>query len=349
MGRDPLLDNAKFAAIVLVVVGHAWTQLRDVSWVEPAYTFVYLFHVPVFVLLAGHLSRRFRWTRRALYELAVALLIPYVLFETFYESLAAWAEGHAVHHNAVAPSWVMWFVVALFMWRISVPIWRRLGARLAIPLAIAVSLWGGMSSNDDYAWSKTLSLLPFFVIGMFVRREQLDVVRTVSAKVAALAVGTVTALACLLWASGFQIGLIRWKYSYAELGYDPLAGSSLRLVAIGAALVLAAAFFALVPGQRSWYSAWGANTMYSYLLHGVGIQVAIASGLFASAWVVSGGGAVVVTVAAAGIAVSLMAPQVRSLFRAVVEPGPVPRSRPEVPATPRDVVHLEAVRPIAVR
>ena len=338
--RDPLLDNAKYVAMVLVVVGHAWTDLRVVPAIDAAYAFVYLFHIPVFVILAGFLSRNFTLSLRSLTKLGAALLIPYVLFETLYESLAAWVAGHPAHHNAIAPSWVMWFLMALFMWRLSVPLWRWLGAPMAISIAIVVSLWGGLSTNDDYAWSKTVSLLPFFVIGMYLRREQLDRLRTVPARLGALAIVAMTALACLLMASSFDIGLARWKYSYAELGFGTFDGSVVRLVMMGVALVLSAAFFALIPGERSWFTGLGANTMYSYLLHGATIQAAVAAGLFATAWATTLPGAVFITTAAAAVGTLLMAPAVKMCARPVVEPGPSTGPRPELVATADDLETL---------
>ncbi|HEY6737520.1 MAG TPA: hypothetical protein VI076_01610, partial [Actinopolymorphaceae bacterium] len=45
--RDPFFDNAKFLAIVLVVVGHAIEPLRDIAAVHAVYLFLYMFHMPV--------------------------------------------------------------------------------------------------------------------------------------------------------------------------------------------------------------------------------------------------------------------------------------------------------------
>lgn len=45
--RDAFFDNAKYLAIVLVAVGHAWEPLRDSSRaVSALYVVVYTFHMP---------------------------------------------------------------------------------------------------------------------------------------------------------------------------------------------------------------------------------------------------------------------------------------------------------------
>ncbi|MBQ1000441.1 hypothetical protein [Streptomyces sp. RK62] len=58
--RDPFLDNTKYLAVLLVAAGHAWEPLREGSRAVTAlYTLVYAFHMPVFALISGHLSRHF--------------------------------------------------------------------------------------------------------------------------------------------------------------------------------------------------------------------------------------------------------------------------------------------------
>ena len=78
--------------------------------------------------------------------------IPYVLFETFYESLAAWVErqpgapqrGSSVVGDVVPRRAVHVAASACPCGGRCRPGWRS-------PLAIGVSLWGGLSTNDDYA------------------------------------------------------------------------------------------------------------------------------------------------------------------------------------------------------
>lgn len=318
--RDPVLDNAKFAAILLVVVGHAWTDLRDVWPVEAAYMFVYAFHVPVFVLLAGYVSKSSLTPYKAL-KTGAALLGSYLVFEYLYESLQGWAGDYDVNHNPMAPSWVMWFLAALLMWRLSAPLWRRLPAWLGIGSAVAISLLGGLSSEDDYAVAKTLSLLPFFVIGLHLHQAHLDAVRSPRVRRWALALMASVAVVCLVVASRFDIGWLRWRYSYAELGVSTPVGMLLRLAVIVAALALAAAFVTLVSSRRTWRTEWGTRTMYAYLLHGVFIQLAVVVGVFGWGWVNTLPGAVLVTAAAVGVAVLLLAPPVGVVFGPLIEPA----------------------------
>ena len=56
--RVPYWDNARWIAIVLVVVGHAILKLIGES--DPAYElylFIYAFHVPLFVAVSGYFAK----------------------------------------------------------------------------------------------------------------------------------------------------------------------------------------------------------------------------------------------------------------------------------------------------
>ncbi|HZE34711.1 MAG TPA: acyltransferase family protein, partial [Actinoallomurus sp.] len=86
--RDPYFDNAKFLAVVLVVIGHAWEPLRGANVggraLEAAQTFVYAFHLPVFIVMCGYFSRGFTAGRDRTRKLVGAIIVPYVIFSAAY-------------------------------------------------------------------------------------------------------------------------------------------------------------------------------------------------------------------------------------------------------------------------
>src|SRR4028119_301068 len=79
--RDPWLDNAKMVLVTLVVVGHSWTLLPTTTAGSVLYDFLYLWHVPAFVMVTGYLSRSFTWSRRHLSRLLTTVVVPYLIFE----------------------------------------------------------------------------------------------------------------------------------------------------------------------------------------------------------------------------------------------------------------------------
>lgn len=320
-GRDAYLDNAKLALVVLVVVGHTWTELRDVFAIDVAYFFVYLFHMPAFVLIAGYLSRNVRLTWRTLRGLVLGLCLPYVVFEFCYETFRAQAEHEAVQHNLLAPTWIMWFLVALLLWRLSAPAWRRLPGWFAIPLAVAVSLVGGLCSTDTLAVAKTLGLVPFFVIGLWLSPRHFAALRTPMARVAAVPVLAAAVAGSAAAAAHSEVGWVRWQYNYGELGTAPVPGMAVRLGLLAAACAVVAAVLSLVPAARTRLTGLGAHTLYAYLLHGAGVLAVVTVGGFAVGWLRTPWGLGVVSVAAVAAALALMTRPARWVSATVVEPG----------------------------
>src|SRR5919112_522257 len=92
--RDPWFDNAKMALVTLVVVGHSWTLLPHNVVNDQAYDFLYFWHVP-----------------------ALALFRVYV-------------GGEQLEDLFRDPHWPMWYLSALFFWRLMPPVLRP--------------LWGGL-------------------------------------------------------------------------------------------------------------------------------------------------------------------------------------------------------------
>jgi fucose 4-O-acetylase-like acetyltransferase len=319
--RDPYLDNAKFLAVVLVVVGHAWNNLSALHGVEAGYLLLYLFHMPVFVLVTGYLSRgSTSLTPHRLQTLVSTVLVPYLVFQAGYGVLASLAGIEPAQPGLVVPSWLMWFLAALGCWRLTAGVWQHMRAPVAV--AVAVSLVGGATSAGAFALTQVLGLLPFFVLGLGLRPHHLRRLRSRRVRLAAVAVLAAAGVACyaVTPVSDAEMEWVYWRASYAELGVSWLEGGMLRLGLLAAALVLSAAFLALVPERRTRFTRFGAHTLYAYLLHGLVVLLGLATGVFDLATGSGAVGALLVTVGAVAVAWALMTEPVRRVFRPVVQP-----------------------------
>jgi fucose 4-O-acetylase-like acetyltransferase len=319
--REPLLDNAKVLAVVLVVVGHTWNNLRDLVPVEGGYLLLYLFHMPLFVLVTGYLSRgSTTLTPSRAQRIVGGLVVPYLVFQSGYGVLAALAGIEPAEPGLVTPSWLMWFLAAVACWRMTAPVWSHLRAPVAI--AVAVSLVGGATTEGALALTQVLGLLPFFVLGLCLRPHHLEWLRTPRVRAVAVCVLAVAALVCVVRAplSDQEMEWVYWRSSYAQLGVGLVEGGLVRLGLLLAGLVLAAAFLAVTPRRRLWFTPMGAHTMYAYLLHGLVVLVALGLGLFDVATADPLLGVPVTTVAAVLTAWLLMSRPVRHVMRPVVQP-----------------------------
>jgi fucose 4-O-acetylase-like acetyltransferase len=265
-GRDPWFDNAKLLLVTLVVVGHSWTLLPDTWFHGATYDFLYLWHVPAFVMVTGYLSRRFTWSRRDLGRLVTTVAVPYVVVEGLLALFRSTVGGEHLERVWINPHWPMWYLSVLFLWRLATPALRRV--RHALPLSVAVSLAGGWVGIEALDVDRALGLLPFFTLGLLAEQRHLDALRSHRARLlgaAALGVGLVAAY-CL--GGGLGNEWLYYRTAYAEIGVGWLTGPFVRLAFLAAGTVLALSFLALVPTRRTWFTGLGAASLVVYLAHG---------------------------------------------------------------------------------
>lgn len=328
--RVPFWDNARYACIVLVVLGHAIQRLTYDSDIAMAlYLAIYAFHMPAFAIIAGYFSKSAPPTRKQMARVITDILVPYVIFELLW-TLTKWlVEGQEVQPNLTKPSWTLWFLLALGIFRLVLPYLALL--RWPLLWSVLISVGAGYLSNVDstFSLSRTLGFLPFFVLGWWLREHDIvDRFRLIDFRpwwLRAIAV-VVLAVDCFvawnwveLWES---INLDKWFFyedTYVDLGGEEWWSGGVRLILIAIGLLLTAAFFVLIPRRMQWWTRFGQYTMYVYLLHSFVLYPFRESGILRDAeptwlWLPS---VIVVSVA---IALVLATKPVRWVFRPLVEP-----------------------------
>jgi fucose 4-O-acetylase-like acetyltransferase len=320
--RDSFFDNAKYLAIVLVAMGHAWEPLRDGSRAASAlYMFVYAFHMPAFIVISGYFSRSFDASPERLKRLLTGVAVPYVVFETAYTLFTRWTDQVPDRPiTLLDPLYLTWFLIALFIWRLTTPLWRLVRHPLPVALAMAMLATIAPSIGNDLDLQRTLQFLPYFVLGLNLKAEHFRLIRRREVRILAVPV-FVCALTVAYWAVPRMSGA--WFYhrdSAEELGSPAWYGPLMTLVTFGCSMVLVACFLSWVPGRRMWFTVLGAGTLYGYLLHGFVAQGSKFWGWYDPAWVHRPLGEITVTVVAAAVVTVLCTPPVRRVFRLTMEP-----------------------------
>ncbi|MFP8882495.1 acyltransferase family protein [Streptomyces mangrovi] len=320
--RDAFFDNAKFLAIALVVVGHAWRPVIDDSRaVLAAYNFVYAFHMPAFIVVSGYFSRGFDMRPSRVRRLVTGVLVPYLVFETAYSLFKRAADSPEHPISLLDPWYLTWFLIALFVWRLTTPIWKAL--RRPLPVALGIALLASVSPDigNDLDLQRVLQLLPFFVLGLCLRPEHFERVRRREVRLLSVPVAA-AALVFAYW-SGPRMNF-EWFYhnsSGQELGVPWWIGIAMKLAMFACSLVLTVCFFAWVPRRHMWFTALGTGTLYAYLLHGFLVQASRIFGWYdAFPWITTPAGIVVLTIGAAALAALLCTSPVRRTFRFAMEP-----------------------------
>jgi fucose 4-O-acetylase-like acetyltransferase len=309
----------KFLAVVLVVLGHAWYALADSRLTTAAHLFVYTFHMPVFILIAGFFSRRFATTRNKVRRLVVGLGIPYLVFEAGYPLYAHLLHGDRFVWSPLSPYWITWFLPALFVWRLSTPLWQQL--RRPLVVAVAASLASGAMQLPDQLATRVLGFLPFFVIGLLVREEHIHRLRTRPVRVVAVLVTIAAGVTAVLVAPRMNEEWLSYRADYDGLGVSPALGMAVRLGMLTCAVAMTGAFLSLVPRRRTWFTELGGRSMYVYLLHGFVVFGATFAGWYHWADRLGTiGGFAVVSVVGVLLTVALATRPVQLAFRWVIEP-----------------------------
>ncbi|MEU9240593.1 acyltransferase family protein [Streptomyces sp. NPDC048385] len=321
--RDAFFDNAKYLAIVLVAMGHSWEPLKGGSRVlEAAYCVVYAFHMPAFIVVSGYFSRTFDMRPDRLRRLVTGVGVPYVLFETAYSLFQRFVVGSPGQDISLLDPWYLtWFLCALFVWRLTTPLWKAIRRPLPVAFGIAMLASVSPSIGDDLDLQRVLQFLPYFVLGLCLRPEHFRLVRRWPVRIAAVPVFAL-ALVFAWWSvSRMNTAWFYHRDSAQELGAPWWCGPVMVLTMFGCSTVLTAGFFSWVPGRRTWFTALGAGTLYGYLLHGFVVKYGVHEGWFDPAWLHGPLGEILVT-ALAGACVTLLCTRpVRRVFRFAMEPG----------------------------
>ena len=328
--RVPLWDNARFACIALVVLGHAVQRLTyDSDVALGLYLLVYAFHMPAFAIISGYFSKGDAPSKRQMARVLTDIVAPYVIFETLWTLVKWLVEGQA-DPNLTRPSWTLWFLLALAIFRLVLPYLALL--RWPLLWTVAISIAAGYWTNIDstLSLSRTLGLLPFFTLGWWLTDR--DVVarfgllqrRRLGVRIAAIALFAVAGFVAWFFVDTWRAVTLREGLlsdaSYADLG-GPWWSGAVRLALMAIALVLSVAFFALVPRGTYWWTHFGQYTMYVYLLHSFVLYPLRETGVLRNAeptwlWLPA------VIAGSVLVALALATKPVRTVFRPLIEPRP---------------------------
>lgn len=265
--RNYFLDNYKSFLIILVVIGH---------FIDPCYTnnlfltilkwFIFSFHMPAFIFISGYFSKKDMDMEKLLQK----LVIPYFVFEFLYYFLYVFVIHKETGFYFNRPKFSLWYLMALFFWRIATPFIKKLPGHLILTI-IGGLLIGFTQLGNFFSIPRTLFFYPFFLAGYHFQENWFDTVRKYwKGFTAGLA-----AIACLLggWVllTGHELTpfIFYGRYSYADMGLDNGTGLVIRLACYGISFLALFAIIPLIPRVKRFYSILGVRTMSIYLFHGL--------------------------------------------------------------------------------
>ncbi|MFC0299595.1 acyltransferase family protein [Virgibacillus soli] len=273
MKRNAYFDNAKFILIYLVVFGHMLQPfVQDSQSLNTLYTWIYTFHMPVFIFLAGFFAKG-AGSLAYITKLAKKLLVPYIIFQVIYTGYyLAIGKQNWLADSIFYPHWSLWFLVSLFCWHILLIFYKKLPPSLSVVIAVQVGLIVGYFGQvgHTFSLSRTFVFFPFFLLGYWITVEQVKVLKHVRVKIASLVFMAIMAVG-IYYAPDINSGWLLASKSYGQLGLPEYGGIARFFVYVTSAL-MGMSILAWIPQRELIITSYGSRTLYVYLLHGFFIQ-----------------------------------------------------------------------------
>lgn len=271
--RNAYFDNAKLLFIFLVVFGHAIQPFTfDSKNIHTLYTWIYTFHMPAFIFLAGFFAKG-SGNIQYIMRLAKKLIVPYIIFQAIYTMYYFFiGKNNWLTDSVFYPHWSLWFLFSLFCWHILLILYRRFPARIGIPLALFIGITVGYFDQVGHLFSlsRTFVFFPFFLIGYWTTENHIRLLKKKVIKIIAPIFLVIVAI-MIYFLPEIQTGWLLASKSYIALGVESF-GSLGRLSVYITSTLMTIAVLALVPEKRFSFTKLGERTLYVYLLHGFIIQ-----------------------------------------------------------------------------
>lgn len=175
MSRDNRLDTIKGVLIILVVLGHL-VETCGTGMINSGFrTFIYTFHMPLFILLSGYLTR-IKEDTSGFWLGLLNIGIPLIIFQIINTILLLVFHQHVGLTMLIVPHWTLWYLLSLVFWRIMLQFSpKSLLSRpiLYLSIAFTVSVVCGlmpMGGGRLLSIQRTFNFFPFLLYGYYMRQ-----------------------------------------------------------------------------------------------------------------------------------------------------------------------------------
>lgn len=260
--RDYYFDNVKFVMIVCVILGHTLAHLGRTRLGVAVDSWLYFFHMPVFIFVSGFFSKRSE--TRKFVESELKILEPFLILSLIHIAI----RNNWSLRAFLFPQWSLWYLLSLIWFRLILQVIGRVTVQwLAISFVISV-LIGFIPIGGALSFQRTFAFLPFFLAGNYLKNNEdlWDKIKRVKPYLA-------IAFLLILFIGVFVIDLpfkrlLELKFSYRAFSYPLAVSALLRMGLFSLSAFASLCVLRLIPRERiTWVSEQGAHTLLYYLYH----------------------------------------------------------------------------------
>ena len=258
--RDERIDSVKFWLIVLVISDHVIMrkEFADSAACTVLWNWICLFAMPLFIFLSGYYSRKKDWKDfwPSIWKLLEPLILFHVIGLLFYKN--------SISIKAILSPWhELWYLLSLIYWRFMLQVIpeRILKHKIIfLTSAFCISILAGFLPFDRIlSLQRTLSLMPFFFLGYYLRRGGQNLY--LPNKYKPLCIVFLIAIFAILF-----IYPHRSNYLLYATPYKHIYGAAIRMLAFAVAIPMSIAFIN-VCYHTSWIARQGRMSLQYYIYH----------------------------------------------------------------------------------
>ena len=274
--RIYIFDNAKALLILLVVLGHAADYYTSqYESLRTFFIFTYLFHMPLFIFLAGLFSKSTINKDPFRSERVLHFFTLYFVMEVLFYLLRHFVLGEEnFRFNPFVEDGVPWFMFAMGVWLILGRLFRDTSPLLVLSLSIiGMLLIGYFPIGDHLVTSRIITFFPFFIAGYYTDPKQLaQLLQSTTLKIISWVLLVLAAIT--IWANieklyGIRLMLSgRNPYEAVKMQLDVPGGDILlKLVITMITICLSIAILSVVSKKHSWFTTIGERSLAIYFFH----------------------------------------------------------------------------------
>ena len=267
-------DNLKCLLIFFVVLGHFLIPVvKHGRSIQIVYYFIYMFHMPAFVFVSGQFAKYYMRKKVPNIQKLFGFFILFVIFKGMMWGVNSLLEGEFVRFDLFSETGAPWYLFAMFIWYIFLPVFAELKAWAALTLAIGSGLILGFADpiGPFLCLSRIIVFFPFFLAGYYFHDQKIQVLTKVKCRCTA-----VLFLCILLVLIGLKLDIVTdWQaLIYGNRPYmilDNIASGKyvmvVRFLWYLLAFAMTFAVMSLIPQKKVIISYIGSRTLSIYILH----------------------------------------------------------------------------------
>lgn len=228
------------------------------------YITINVFVMQAFVFLSGYFSKNPDKARKSAFK---TFLLPYIIFTVIFYFFRLNFFGRA-NLTFLTPPFALWFLFSVFFYRYFLKDLVRVKHLLLISILLYVFA-GQISYFDEFlALGRTISYFPFFLLGYYCTKENLEKLQTLKKSyVLLLGVVLIGVSIVLAYFVNIPVGFYLLKTYAVKLKITWLSDILMRILIFLLACGWIVFMVNVIPNKRTYLSYLGENTMPIYMFH----------------------------------------------------------------------------------